>query len=67
MDLKKQQRDFRFSLWLNTGLDVLYMVAGALMMTIWGDRMAGHGAGVLVQGGFLFVFDLVNALLTHRY
>ena len=67
MELQKQKRDFRFSLWLNTGLDVLYMVAGVLMMTVWGKQLAGHGAGVLVQGGFLFVFDLVNALLTYRY
>ena len=67
MDLQKQKRDFRFSLWFNTGLDVLYMVAGVLMMTVWGNQLAGHGAGILVQGGFLFVFDLVNALITYRY
>ncbi len=66
-DRTKEQEKFRFSLWLNTGLDVLYMAVGAALLLFGGKLLGGHGAGVLVQGGFLFAFDLVNALWTYRY
>jgi len=62
----KETRSLRRLLWINTGLDVLYMLGGFL----WARRAdpqkrgwAGHGWGVVVQGAFLFVFDLVHALL----
>ncbi|MGJ3237843.1 MAG: DUF6992 family protein [Anaerolineae bacterium] len=50
-------------LWINAGLDVLYMIGGYL----WakrdkGDGSArGNGLGVIVQGLFLFVFDVFHA------
>jgi hypothetical protein len=50
-------------LWLNTALDVLYMVAGLAAARRRGDeRWRGHGLGIVVQGGFLFIFDLLHAL-----
>lgn len=53
-------------LWLNAGLDVLYVWGG--WRTIHGRgqgdaRWRGRGIGIVLQGGFLFLFDLVNALL----
>jgi len=48
----------------NTALDVLYVAAGAgIVMALGaGDAFwAGTGWGVIVQGGFLFVFDLIHA------
>ena len=62
----KETRNLRRLLWINAGLDVLYMLGG-----LWWSRKddpqgrgwAGHGWGVVVQGAFLFVFDLIHALL----
>ncbi len=48
---------------INTLLDILYMAAGAGLL-IWGsEELKGHGAGILIQGGFLFVFDGINAVI----
>jgi hypothetical protein len=51
-------------LWINTALDVLYVLGG-----LWwakrdsGDGEAkGNGLGVMIQGAFLFVLDLIHAL-----
>ncbi len=50
-------------LWLNTALDVLYLIGGFAAAWRRGDeRWRGHGLGVLIQGGFLFIFDLLHAL-----
>ena len=48
---------------VNAGLDVAYMTAGAIF-TVLGrsgeaPRLAGYGPALLIQGGALFVFDLV--------
>ena len=56
-------------LWLNTGLDVFYVLGGASAARTRGaddERWRGRGVGIMVQGGFLFFFDLVNALLVGR-
>lgn len=54
---------------LNAGLDVGYIAAGAWM---WerglrknSTRLEGYGKSLIIQGGFLFVFDLVLYLM-HR-
>lgn len=52
-------------LWLNTALDVLYMAGGLVLIVRRGAddmRWRGHGLGILIQGGFLFLFDLFHAL-----
>ncbi len=52
-------------LWLNTALDVLYMAGGLLLIRRRGAndlRWRGHGLGILIQGSFLFFFDLFHAL-----
>jgi hypothetical protein len=47
---------------INAGLDIGYMVAGGVMQhRAQGantDRLAGFGNGMILQGGFLFVYDL---------
>ncbi len=51
-------------LWINTGLDVLYMLGGALVALFPGASNAfwlGTGIGIVLQGGFLFFFDLIHA------
>lgn len=52
-------------LWLNTALDVFYMTGGLVLIGRRGAndlRWRGHGLGILIQGGFLFFFDLFHAL-----
>ena len=54
-------------LWINTGLDVLYIAIGAVIILTLGraDPFArGSGWGIILQGGFLFLFDLLHALGT---
>ncbi|MBO6585703.1 MAG: hypothetical protein JJ953_06330 [Gracilimonas sp.] len=60
--LNELQRLDKFLL-LNTGLDVGYMSTGAWL---WergirkkSSRLEGYGKSLIVQGGFLLVFDLV--------
>lgn len=57
--------NLRRLLWLNTGLDVLYVAGGVLLVYTLGrtDLFAeGNGWGVILQGGFLLIFDLLHAL-----
>ena len=51
-------------LWINTGLDVLYVLGGVWLIQSWGaDSLLwrGHGLGIISQGGYLFVFDFFHA------
>jgi hypothetical protein len=62
--LRKETRTLRWLLWINAGLDVLYMLGGWQ----WARRnrseafLRGNGIGVMVQGALLFVFDVYHAL-----
>lgn len=52
-------------LWINTGLDILYVAGGiALTLTLGASApfWQGSGWGIIFQGGFLFFFDLFHAL-----
>jgi hypothetical protein len=62
--LSKEARNLRLILWINTALDVLYMVGGWLMFRSArrGDGVKrGAGIGIMVQGALLFIFDLIHA------
>lgn len=57
---------------VNTGLDVLYVVVGFWLRRQATEpgvghptRLAGFGRSVLLQGGFLFIFDLAMTALLH--
>jgi hypothetical protein len=57
-----ERRRLRRLLWINAGLDVVYVLAGALVLATWRTpEGAGHGLGIIVQGAFLLVFDAVHA------
>ncbi len=59
----KERQTFGRILMLNAGLDILYIVGGLLFArrnALRADRR-GAGAGIIVQGTFLFVFDAVHA------
>jgi hypothetical protein len=56
-------QNFEKILLFNAGLDVGYMALGAFL---WerglrkdSDRLTGYGQSLILQGGFLFTFDLV--------
>ena len=57
---------------LNTGLDVLYISSGFLLRdladknVVKKDQYNGFGNGMILQGGFLFLFDL-TAYAIHKY
>ena len=57
-------------LWINTGLDVFYMLAGTLLAVFLGidnPLWLGTGVGILLQGAFLFFFDWYHALRLREY
>lgn len=63
---RKARANLRRVLAVNTGLDVLYIAGGVWLSKTKGkeDRFwRGAGLGIVIQGGFLFVFDLIHALL----
>ncbi|MEI6509502.1 MAG: hypothetical protein WCO14_00990 [bacterium] len=65
---EKAEQLRRNLLW-NAGLDLLYITLGVLLITLWGVNSAigqGHGAGIIVQGSFLLIFDLGQSFLLGR-
>ncbi|HVK63650.1 MAG TPA: hypothetical protein VM694_04210 [Polyangium sp.] len=58
-----EDRKMRTIFLVNAGLDVLYVTAGALMVGFGkNDWVRGAGAGVALQGSFLFTFDMAMGL-----
>jgi esterase/lipase len=60
-----ESKKIRKILWINTGLDVLYILGGVVLYLIPGQTdqfLAGTGAGIILQGSFLLLFDLFHAL-----
>ena len=52
---------------INAALDVLYMLGGFIFARTKGaadEKLRGQGWGIVLQGLFLFKFDLIHALLT---
>lgn len=63
---QREARNLQRLLWLNTGLDILYVLGGLWLAYRRGaanPKWRGHGWGIILQGGFLFLFDLYHALL----
>ncbi len=57
--------NLRRLLWVNTFLDVGYLLGGWWLLRTKGaqsDRWRGRALGILLQAGFLFLFDLFHAL-----
>jgi hypothetical protein len=53
----------RTTLWVNAGLDVLYLASGLYLLSRPEETWRGGGVAILIQGGFLLVFDILHALL----
>jgi hypothetical protein len=66
----RETRNLRRILWFNAGLDVFYVLGGVWLARGKGRSSAqwrGHGRGIVVQGVFLFMFDLFHALHLRRF
>lgn len=69
----KEHYTLQKSLLLNTGLDMAYVTSGFWLLDkskteitqVRSERFRGFGQAVVVQGGFLLVFDLTNYFI-HR-
>lgn len=62
--LTQERRNLRVLLWLNAALDLLY-VRGGLWLALRRRSSIftrGMGAGIVIQGAFLFLFDFIHAL-----
>lgn len=65
-DAVRQHENMKQLLLVNAGLDVAYVVGGAYLRQRAdtrpdkADQLRGYGSSVMVQGGFLLAFDLVN-------
>lgn len=70
--LSEQQKTERIFLF-NTGLDVAYITAGFLLRSMAlnnqakTDQLNGFGTGLILQGSFLFAFDLTAFAIHHRH
>ena len=67
-DMLREEQQFNRIVALNTGLDVGYMIAGLWMMTDGRDSMVRqYGTSIVVQGAFLFAYDLWLTVESTRY
>ncbi len=65
----QEARNLARILWINTALDVLYMLGGVLAARFPGASnplWLGTGIGIFLQGAFLFFFDWFHALRVPR-
>lgn len=68
-DAVRQHENMKQILFINTGLDVAYVVGGVYLRERAeshpdrADQLRGYGKSIMLQGGFLFAFDLVNYLI----
>jgi hypothetical protein len=53
----------RTTLFINAGLDVVYVVGGLYLLSRPEDTWRGSGVAVIIQGAFLLAFDLLHAFL----
>lgn len=58
----REARNLSHLLWINAGLDVLYMIGGARLRRNPRPSLSGAGSGIIVQGLLLLIFDIVHAL-----
>lgn len=62
--LLDESKKLRGILLINVALDVLYVSIGLILVVMVSSKnngWQGHGEGVILQGGFLFLFDLIHA------
>ena len=69
----RQQHTIEKVLLLNVGLDVAYVTSGFLLKEMSKNnpdnyhRYRGFGNSLLLQGGFLFVFDIIQFVVHQQH
>lgn len=60
-EMQTQTERFERILWVNTGLDIGYLLFGGWIINraSGNDHRRGLGWGIILQGGFLFIWDLL--------
>jgi len=72
LELYDEYNNFSKILLFNTGLDVAYVMTGLYLRERSGNvqkhtkRLKGYGNSLILQGGFLFAFDLVLVLINEQ-
>ncbi len=64
--IDREAGNLRRILWINSGLDVLYMIGGWGLAATRGQKdkfWQGAGHGIILQGFLLLVFDVIHALV----
>ncbi|MFN8382422.1 MAG: hypothetical protein U0V02_10800 [Anaerolineales bacterium] len=62
-DPKKEALFIRRVLWINFGVDMVYILGGFWVIRTYSEMFwQGTGYGIILQGAFLFLFDLIHAL-----
>lgn len=67
-----KHHSFQKILLFNAGLDVGYVMAGLYLRErsrragVNADQLRGFGKSIILQGGFLFAFDLINYFIANR-
>ncbi|WP_157975988.1 DUF6992 family protein [Lewinella sp. IMCC34191] len=73
IDGLQENGSFQKILLFNAGLDVGYVLGGLYLMErsrrpdADANRLKGHGRSIILQGGFLFLFDVANYLIAQRH
>ena len=62
--MKREAVNLQRLLWINAGLDVLYMRGGEALSRRGGRFQRGMGWGIIIQGAALFIFDVIHAMRT---
>ncbi|NJL92338.1 MAG: hypothetical protein HC915_00775 [Anaerolineae bacterium] len=62
----QQARRLEGILWINAGLNVLYLLAGAWLTRRERPARRGMGWGIILQALFLFFFDPINAMILRQ-
>lgn len=63
-DYNLELKNIKKILKINTILDILYILIGLFLVVFFKNSLTliGHGSGVIIQGAFLFFFDLFHYL-----
>lgn len=66
-DVRREANRLWWILVVNGVLDALYIAGGAWLLRHPSEKRQGMGAGILIQGGFLLLWDFANALILGRH
>lgn len=60
--IAQETSNLQRALWINAALDIFYVMGGLALVRREDAAARGHGLGIVVQGAFLLIFDVIHAL-----